>query len=104
MLGASIETYVLSPFPNVKIVCLQGYLKEYEQILSLLEIFPKLKTLVLESEKGSDLICANHAEVSLVLEKDLQNSILVQLRTVKFYLQKVQTSFLPLIEFPLSAL
>lgn len=42
---------ILSPFPNVRYLKINGILEEYEEIVHLLEIFPKLERLVLKQVK-----------------------------------------------------
>lgn len=100
VLGAPTSRSLLPPCPNVKILKLKGCLEEYEQILDLLEKFPKVTRLILEAEQDLQPVRGDDAESFLDLEFQ-SSSFLAQLRTVKVSWIKGDTSFYPLAELVL---
>lgn len=62
VLGVAAAQSLLSPNPSVKVLKLQGCLEECQQILCLLETFPKLTRLILEAELDHQTIRADEAE------------------------------------------
>ncbi|KAH6756217.1 hypothetical protein C2S53_004316 [Perilla frutescens var. hirtella] len=99
VLGAMEKKHLLSPLPNVKFLKLNGILSEGEEIAGLLEIFPELKMLVIEDE--DDERCEYHHRESLVFERNLPKSFLLQLRTVEvtWCWHEGDNSIFPFIQF-----
>lgn len=79
-LGDMKDRNMLSPFPNVKILKLNGPPFEgYEQIVHLLEILPKLERLILRNKKAY-----YHGRKSVEFEENLPDSFLQHLSSVVF--------------------
>lgn len=96
-LGAMKEKHKLSPFPNA------NYLEHrvsksqvYEQIVGVLEIFPNLKNLVVETTCKSTPPLWK--EGWPMFERNFSDSFLLQLRTVHVSWTKDDDSIFPLIQ------
>lgn len=87
-----------SPFPNARILELEFFSHEYEQILGVLELFPKLRNLVLETTtKGPQ---PESEEGWLKFDRsNFPNLFLMHLRTVDVTWTKGDDSIFPLIDF-----
>lgn len=94
-------------FLNVKFLKLHAFCEEYEQIVNLLEIFPKLNMLVLQNENENEHLVALHnslkfdAESCLEFEANIPKSFLRQLRTFEITWKEDDNSIFPFIEIVL---
>ncbi|KAH6769737.1 hypothetical protein C2S52_014540 [Perilla frutescens var. hirtella] len=103
VIGDAKRKHLLSPFPNVKFLTLYAICVEYGQIFGLLEIFPKLKMLVLQDESKArpytyPKSLKFDAKSSLKFEANLPKSFLQQLRAVEITLAESDNSIFPFIE------
>lgn len=95
-LGAMKEKHKPSPFPNANYLeLIVSSSQVYEQIVGVLEIFPKLRNLVLETT------CKSTPPLSKEwwpeFERDFSDLFLLQLRTVDVSWNKDDDSIFPLI-------
>lgn len=86
---------ILPPFPKVERLKLNTCIEECKQIVQLLEIFPQLKTLVLQHKKAKKHF---HCKESFEFEANLPNSFLQELRIITITCAEVEDSIFPLIE------
>ncbi|KAH6811489.1 hypothetical protein C2S51_025251 [Perilla frutescens var. frutescens] len=100
VLGAMKEKYLLSPLSSFKFLTINKSVVEYEQIAGLLEIFPELKTIVLQPENHFyTRIRANHATSFEQVERNLPKSFLQQLRRVEVtWVDEDDKSIFPFVE------
>lgn len=91
------NVYMLSPFPNVKVLKLNSSFGEYEEIVHLLEIFPELEILVLRQEKANKQFL-RPGQDSLKFESEILSSFVQQLRRIMITWGECENSIFPLIE------
>lgn len=105
VLGAMNKKCLLSPLSKVKFLKFSASFSKHEQIAGLLQIFPKLKRLVIEDKIEGDLVYEDENEDdyqddrdSLEFEANFPNSFLLHLKTVEVTWVKGDRSIFLFIE------
>ncbi|KAH6769738.1 hypothetical protein C2S52_014541 [Perilla frutescens var. hirtella] len=106
VLGDPKKKNLLSPLSNVKFLKLHAYFEGYEDIVNLLEIFPKVKMLVLQEEREVQFVnlltsTKFNAKSCLKFQVHLPDSFLLHLREVEISWADNDDSIFPFIEIVL---